>query len=233
MAILSVLAKFVSAPSISAPSVSPTSVLAQPVSFRGDESDNFMRGGSTADRMFGLGGGDTMFGENGNDIMYGGDGNDVVNGGNGMDRLEGDNGNDKLFGNTGYDTLLGGAGDDYLVGGEGNDTLIGGAGADLMHNDHGTDKIDVVDAENVADVIVFMKSNIDFSGTDSVVGFSSGEDKIDLTGFGFTALEFMSGLGPVKFDGDYLRIDGDKNGLVDFVVEFVGVDVLAATDFIF
>ena len=63
-----------------------------------------------------------------------------------------------MAGGPGNDRLFGGAGADRLVGGTGDDSLSGGPGAD---------------------VFVFGPGD----GADTVTDFSSGSDRIDLTGF--------------------------------------------------
>lgn len=93
-------------------------------------------------------------------------GNEFANrliGNAGLNRLDGGGGNDELRGLRGNDVLLGGAGDDLLVGGAGADRLEGGAGADLFLY------------ETVAD------SGTTASTHDTLAGFVSGEDRIDLS----------------------------------------------------
>ncbi len=71
-------------------------------------------------------------------------------------KLDGGAGNDRLIGGDGNDLLLGGAGNDTLEGGNGDDVLNGGAGKD-----------------------VFLYRT-DVSGSDTINGFTRGQDKIDL-----------------------------------------------------
>ena len=93
------------------------------------------------------------------DVLLGNATNNTLNGMNGSDYLFGDFGNDILNGGSGRDELDGGAGNDTLDGGTGYDTLIGGSGADKF---------------------VFRPS----SGTDTIVDFQVGIDKIVLDGRG-------------------------------------------------
>lgn len=92
--------------------------------------------------------------------------NDVINGQGGDDVLNGLSGDDLLRGGNGNDTLLGGIGNDKLVGNNGNDTLVGGAGADTLTGGSGNDHFSI-SASN---------------GTDTITDFTSGFDKIELTG---------------------------------------------------
>lgn len=95
-------------------------------------------------------------------------GNDELIGGAADEQLAGEAGNDRIYGNGGNDRLLGGTGDDLLNGGSGNDILNGGADKDSFRFDSGR-------AFAAADI-----------GTDSIIDFVRGVDKIvlDKTTFG-------------------------------------------------
>lgn len=101
-----------------------------------------------------------------NDVINGQGGDDVLSGLSGNDLLRGGSGNDCLFGGTGHDTLIGGSGHDTLFGGDGNDFLNGGTGNDRLGGGFGCDTF--VIAEN--------------SGTDTIVDFEVGTDRIALSG---------------------------------------------------
>lgn len=102
------------------------------------------------------------------DEFYGGRGGDYAFGGSGNDRLSGNQGTDMLEGFDGNDILIGGGGDDILTGGAGRDRLAGGNGADRF---------------------TFIQSG----GHDVVLDFSDGEDLLDVSAFGLTAItQFMS-----------------------------------------
>ncbi len=108
----------------------------------------------------------------GDDIFRGKDGlvNGEVRGGAGSDTLVGSKiADDNLLGNSGADTLNGKNGDDVLSGGSGQDTLIGGKGDDDLRGGGG------------ADIFVFKKNQ----GNDVIQDFVNGQDKLDLSGFGF------------------------------------------------
>ena len=94
----------------------------------------------------------------------------------GAARRAGNAGDNQLTGGAGDDLVRGGGGDDTLAGRAGDDTLDGGAGDDLLSGDAGRD-VYVVEANN---------------GRDTIVGFTAGEDRIDLTGLGVTGRAGMS-----------------------------------------
>jgi Ca2+-binding RTX toxin-like protein len=83
-----------------------------------------------------------------------------LKGGGLADRLVGDAQDNRLWGNGKSDTLGGAAGDDVLIGGQGKDRLYGGAGAD--------------------DFIFNAKNQF----TDLIYDFASGEDQIQVEGYG-------------------------------------------------
>ncbi|MEH3038233.1 MAG: calcium-binding protein [Sphingomonas adhaesiva] len=135
--------------------------------------------------------------------LVGGAGNDVMQGLDGNDYLQGDEGSDALFGGNGNDSLLGGAGDDFLIGGAGDDSLRGGLGRDTF---------------------LFAPA----SGSDRLVDFDPGQDKIVLTsasslavpGGDFDVTAFLGGLAALKGNGQTARFadyDGNGDGTADAV----------------
>jgi hypothetical protein len=116
----------------------------------------------------------------------------------------------RLFGGAGADTLTGGGGNDLIYGGLGADTLAGGGGADVFRYDE------------VADSVL--------NGRDTINGFTSGTDKIDLSRIDANALvagdqAFKFGTGNftgagaasagelrVTGDGSFWIIQGDTDG---------------------
>lgn len=131
--------------------------------------EDFLEGGSGADRVLAGEGGDVVFGYGGADFVHGGNGQDYLRGDGdgsaGADRLVGGAGADLLFGDGGDDVLFaeeqgttaallsgtdpgvaargdwlaGGEGDDWLFGSTAGDLLSGGGGRDLLAGGAGDD----------------------------------------------------------------------------------------------
>lgn len=94
------------------------------------------------------------------------------------DTLAGDARDNILTGNGGNDTLYGGpgGGDDIMIGGPGNDALYGGQGKDTLIGGPGNDRL--IGGPD-ADIFVFGPGH----GNDTIKGFNTSEDQIDLTAF--------------------------------------------------
>jgi phospholipase/lecithinase/hemolysin len=163
---------------------------------KGGKGDDRIQGGADKDLLYGELGDDILSGGDGNDSLWGGIGNDIAFGGDGNDLLYGQAGDDIAIGDGGNDTIYGGAGNDYLLGGEGQDSLWGnegkdilngGLGQDLLFGGGGGDRLDGgADDDSLTggqgkDLFVFRLGN----GKDIVTDFQVGQDKIDLTSFGF------------------------------------------------
>ena len=118
-----------------------------------------------------------VFGVNGTGNVLG---NSVI--GNSLNNtIDGAGGNDILFGANGNDSILGGVGLDYLDGGTGNDTLKGGAGNDLIDGEAGAD---IMYGEAGNDGFLYRitdPSQLATLGGDTIHGFQSGIDKIELS----------------------------------------------------
>jgi serralysin len=128
-------------------------------------------------------------------------------------RLDGAGGNDILRGLSGDDSLLGGAGNDELLGEAGLDTLKGGAGNDVLE---GGSNADVMFGEAGADVFryaIAVEADLEFLGGDTINGFQSGVDKINLVDlFADFAIDPDE-----AFTGGYLVLD--KSG-ADTIIRF-------------
>lgn len=127
------------------------------------------------------------------DALSGGAGRDLLIGFGGNDRLSGNGGDDDLHGGAGRDSLSGGAGNDFLFGGAGDDRLVGGTGAD---------------------VFVFARG----SGRDVVLDFRPGQDKLDLSAFGFASFAEVQRRASSSDDDDddpSLRIALDASSSVE------------------
>ncbi|WP_394560656.1 M10 family metallopeptidase C-terminal domain-containing protein [Aquipseudomonas alcaligenes] len=90
-------------------------------------------------------------------------------------------GNDMLGGTSGGDTLSGLAGDDQLSGGAGSDLLIGGAGRDRLT---GGSEADTFRFTAIGDSYRSAAGNF----TDIIHDFDPTQDRIDLSGLGFSGL---------------------------------------------
>lgn len=106
-------------------------------------------------------------------------------------------------GGAGNDTLIGGGGNDVLVGGRGNDTLRGNGGHDTFVFEAG-------------------------SGQDRVLGFSTRQDRIDLSGYG-NAKQFLGSGNVIQQQHDTLINLGNGDS-----VTLVGVQAhqLSASNFL-
>jgi Ca2+-binding RTX toxin-like protein len=148
----------------------------------GAEADT-LNTGSGADIINGLGGADVINAGGGADTVNGGAGNDNVSGGAGADTLNGDAGNDMLMGNDGSDVINGGDGNDTINGGLGADRLSGNAGADVFVYASLEDSRSTPTAGEPTD------------NRDTIVSFTAGEDKIDLTA--------LAGAQAIRYNGSF------------------------------
>ena len=219
----------------------------------GNAAVNAITGQDGNDTLYGLGGNDTVSGGDGDDWVDGGTGADTMKGGIGNDTFVVDNAGDKvvettsggidtiessiayslaglnvenltltganavngtgnslaniLTGNSAANVLSGADGADEINGGGGNDALAGGAGADTFAFDTALDGVNNVD---------------------SIVGFSSADDSIELDSDVFTGLTAGAldssafALGPVAVDADDRIIYNSQTGDIFFDAD--GVD---------
>lgn len=196
-------------------------------------------GGEGNDTVYADTGNDTVMGDAGNDLAYGGAGNDRIDGGDGIDTVAGDDGTDWLNGGLGNDKIYGGAGGDLLHGNEGADEISGGEGSDVIAGDAGADLVTLWENTQSRDTLVFRTgdSGKTRATIDTVEGFESGIDKIDLRSFKgmeFADLDYTGGgTASCYHDGRYLRIDGNGDAVTDMIIAFKWVDKLVAGDFLF
>jgi parallel beta-helix repeat protein len=132
-----------------------------------------------------------------------------------------------IFASTPANQLLNGTDRaDTIIGGNGNDTIVGGLGRDIMTGGYG---MDVFKFAAVAESVE--------TATDGIADFASNEDKVDLSGLGFSGLTSnkLTAAGELRLvysvatDRTYLRSDqsefefyfkGDLRGVVkssDFI----------------
>lgn len=139
--------------------------------------------GPGGDTLNGGEGNDTLYGQAGNDTLNGGNGDDLIYGGSGNDQIDGGAGNDTIYGGSGNEAaglaIRGGSGNDLIYGGSGNDAIQGNAGADTIIGGYGADQIDLdVDDDGSMDTLQYLDL---LDTNDTVIGFVSGEDVIDLS----------------------------------------------------
>ncbi|MFO1243488.1 MAG: putative Ig domain-containing protein [Rickettsiales bacterium] len=94
-----------------------------------------------------------------------------------VDPLTGDDNANNLLGTNANELLRGNGGLDTLNGGDGNDTLDGGAGKDTLTGGNGSDVFKFSDATHSTE-----------TDPDRITDFDVAQDKIDLSGLGFTSL---------------------------------------------
>ena len=197
----------------------------------GGTGHDVLTGNQAANDLDGGKGHDVLNGRGGADVLSGGKGNDELSGGNGNDQLSGGNGDDSLGGDDGDDVIKGRNGNDNLRGGAGADVLVGGTGADVMRGNGGHDRF------------VFQSVDDSVAGEkyDRVIGFKSGADKLDYSGF---ETEFilaidsgLKGQGPTlatrQKDGHTIvSVDIDGDGSADMKIIVKEVIGLTENDFL-
>jgi Ca2+-binding RTX toxin-like protein len=240
----------------------------------GGPGDDMLKGLAGNDKLAGGAGNDVLEGGAGRDVLDGGDGVDTATyadapggvvadlsshkGSYGdaigdkfvsIENLTGSAFNDALYGDRNANVLDGGAGDDYLTGGAGNDTLTGGVGDDTLDGGGGVDQLSGGAGH---DLFVFEqgKTGKTMDTADTIVGFVSGEDKIDLSlmdaikknlapddAFTFIgASPFHKVAGELHYEvvGSDTFVSGDMSGdgKPDFFIHLTGVTSLSSGDFI-
>lgn len=122
---------------------------------------------------------------------------------------------ENAIGGSGNDLLIGNAAANMLVGGAGNDIIFGGGGADLMWGGAGRD------------TFVFESSSDSTpQAPDWIMDFTSGQDKIDLTGFAAFSvnklqLDFVTAF--TGHAGEALLTYDKVNNVGGLAIDFTGV----------
>jgi len=135
----------------------------------------------------GLGGDDTITTGSGNNIVTTVGGNDTITTGAGADVILAGNGNNTVNAGNGANTVTTGTGNDTITTGSGNDTIDSGAGGDTIRSGAGADHIvsgagnDSINlgVDSAVDTVVFA-STAAGNGSDTITGFTTGIDKLDL-----------------------------------------------------
>jgi len=218
-----------------------------------------LTGASASDTLIGGDGNDTLIGDAGSDILRGGAGNDTLDGqgatrdfdlidfsdGNAginftltqsasvttftasaasglgtdnyrnMEGVIGTNFADTLNGSNFADIIKGGGGNDIINGNDGDDFIYGGAGDDGLNGGLGKD------------TFVYEGSGL---GTDTITGFVSGTDKIDLKAYGISIADVQSTFANNALT---LSVDTDHNGTSDLIIKLNAMSSVSASDFIF
>jgi Ca2+-binding RTX toxin-like protein len=229
----------------------------------GNAIDNVIRGGAGIDFLYGREGNDTLiggsgaantlFGQEGDDlytvsavgdsvIEFAGQGTDTVRTALSSFTLR-DNVENLIYTGTGTfigvgsdgtgNLIQGGAGADQLNGMGGNDMLIGGSGADLLQGGTGADQFRYLGGE---------------TGYDRIIDFTSGQDKIALSGTGLVhtaVVDFISTGAPAPTSTNSTFLYDVNTGIVSYDADGTGVgaavqiaqlnvgQVITAADFIF
>jgi Ca2+-binding RTX toxin-like protein len=228
----------------------------------GNTLDNVLTGNAGVDDLFGREGNDTLRGGSGlANTLLGQEGNDtyiveaqgdtvIEFAGQGIDTVQTalssfvlrDNVENLIYTGSGIFTgigsiddngMTGGAGADFLSGLNGNDILTSGSGADLLLGGNGADQF---------------RYNSDETGLDRILDFTSGSDKIALSGAGFVhtaTADFVSDASPVAVSTNSTFLYNSQNGILSFDADGTGAGAaiqiaqlnagltLAASDFIF
>ncbi|MDA8828218.1 DUF4097 family beta strand repeat-containing protein, partial [Luminiphilus sp.] len=198
--------------------------------------DDIVTGTSLDDSLVGLAGDDELIGGDGNDTLTGGDGNDTLTGGDGNDTITGGDGNDTITGGDGNDTITGGDGNDIIDTGAGGGAVTGGDGADTITLGSGDDT--VVFAAGTE------SSNDAF---DTITGFTSGNDSLDLTTTtgnavieivldsdqnDFAAVEALAGAAYASGQDVYVSVDAFGSGDTYVFVDADDSNDISAGDYV-
>lgn len=142
----------------------------------------------------------------------------------------GDARNNKFSAHEGNDTLDGGAGDDWLSGGPGADLMTGGPGADTFHYKSNNGSL-----PGTPDTITDFTSGVDhihldFRGPKILVGVKGA---IDLTPTYIGSNPFSLTEGEIRLDNQQLQIDLNADGVVDMLINVLGVAEMSQGDFLY
>jgi Ca2+-binding RTX toxin-like protein len=128
-------------------------------------------GDAEGDKLIGI---ESLYGSEYNDLLWGDNGANSLQGYLGDDLLVGFGDEDFLEGSSGFDSLNGGDGNDLLNGGSNGDTLVGGPGADTFT--WSSSSGGQYDSGGV-----LPSGDVDWANMDTVLDFTPGEDKIDVS----------------------------------------------------
>lgn len=210
----------------------------------GQDGDDIIAGGSTFDTdiLVGGDGNDTIFGDSGRgdyDRIYGNQGDDVFyvdtpadlvfeQAGEGIDTVYADISGAGYYlyehienlvlagatpfgvGNASNNSMTGNASANWLLGGAGNDTLNGMGGNDVLFGESG------------GDIFTFNRG----SGSDVIGDFTRGQDRVDVSAYGFTFAQLSVNFVQVGNDG---AINLGNGNII--VLHGITMSQLTASDF--
>lgn len=222
--------------------LSAASDLAEHSALVGNELDNVITAFMGADGLYGREGNDTLIGGSGAaNTLLGQQGNDtyvvtavgdsiIELAGEGIDTVETDlsvftlpgnvenltyTGNATFtgIGSTDNNRLTGGAGSDFLSGLDGDDIIIGGGGSDTLLGGSGVDQFRFLGGDDI----------------DTIVGFTSGEDRIALASTFplIGTLQFVQGAGAVATTANSTFLYDSATGIISY--DYDGTGSRAAT----
>ena len=173
----------------------------------GQGGEDVINGSAISDYLYGESGTDVIYGNGGNDYIYGEEDNDVIIGGSGEDFIDGGIGNDRIDGRDDNDFLRGARGADILIGGNGHDTFE----------------------------YPSLKESTRLE-PDLILDFTRGEDKIDISGFGFVSI-IEGEENHQNHQLEYYYNDLDQTIIIDpnsdLMIKLAGHIELNNSDFIF
>jgi hypothetical protein len=115
------------------------------------------------------------------------------------------NGADTVTAGSGNDTISTGNGDDTLFGGDGEDTLTGGSGADTF--------VYTASSESLG------------ANTDTIMDFTSGEDFLDLSSFGFGSFAYVGEVANNGLISGVIAAGGDEEAVFDLATNTLFIDL--------
>lgn len=175
---------------------------------------DMLTGNNANNRLDGGGSADGLFGGAGKDQLKGGDGGDYLDGESGNDVLFGEEGEDKLVGGDDRDLLFGGANADVFIFYEGDSGAAGGTRDVIASFEQGSDRIDLSTID--ADAATAGNQALEFIGSDGFDGGGLGQ---------VSAISF----------GSYrtiVSVDADGDGVADLGLFVNFAYGLTADDFV-
>jgi Ca2+-binding RTX toxin-like protein len=134
-------------------------------------------------------------------------------------------GNDSLTGGDGNDVLTTGIGDDTAIGGAGDDTINVGLGVDSVTAGAGVDSITLTETVSSIDTVNISAGDtgVTVATADTITGFITGTDKLNITTVGSTYTE-AAGTSVASFTALVALADAAMDGTGDDV--YVSYDAL-------